>query len=65
MIGHVQRNKVERMVTLASCIHSVDSVRLLRALEQEAAKQRFVIAEVEIGCIGEFANFLEQIGCEV
>jgi pyridoxal phosphate enzyme (YggS family) len=39
-IGHLQRNKVERTLPLAQLIHSVDSVRLLNALEQEAEKQQ-------------------------
>src|SRR5262249_18841211 len=36
LIGHLQRNKIERTLPLASCIHSVDSLRLLRALETAA-----------------------------
>src|SRR5437879_2496207 len=35
LIGHLQRNKIERMVPLVHSIQSVDSGRLLRALEQE------------------------------
>jgi PLP dependent protein len=38
-IGHLQRNKIERTLPLAYLLHSVDSVRLLTALEEEAAKQ--------------------------
>jgi pyridoxal phosphate enzyme (YggS family) len=43
MVGHVQRNKVERTLPLVRMIHSVDSVRLLQALEQEAVKQARVV----------------------
>lgn len=39
LVGHLQRNKVERTLPLVSLIHSVDSERLLRALEHEAAKR--------------------------
>jgi pyridoxal phosphate enzyme (YggS family) len=39
LIGHLQRNKVERTLPLARLIHSVDSPRLLAALEEEAARQ--------------------------
>jgi PLP dependent protein len=39
LVGHLQRNKVERTLPLVALIHSVDSDRLLRALEAEAAKQ--------------------------
>lgn len=40
LIGHLQRNKVERTLPLVEWIHSVDSLRLLEALEHEAAKQK-------------------------
>src|SRR5581483_3446395 len=39
LIGHLQRNKIERTLPLVRLIHSVDSVRLLEALEQEAGRQ--------------------------
>ncbi len=34
LIGHLQRNKIERTVPLVRLIHSVDSLRLLEALDQ-------------------------------
>jgi hypothetical protein len=37
LIGHLQRNKVERTLPLVSMIHSVDSLRLLRAIDVAAA----------------------------
>lgn len=40
LIGHLQRNKIERTLPLVHLIHSVDSLRLLTALEQEAARQQ-------------------------
>src|SRR5690349_7218557 len=33
LIGHLQRNKIERTVPLVHRIHSVDNVRLLEALD--------------------------------
>jgi hypothetical protein len=39
MVGHLQRNKVERTLPLVHMIHSVDSVRLLEAVEGEAERQ--------------------------
>jgi hypothetical protein len=33
LVGHLQRNKIERTVPLVRLVHSVDSVRLLEALE--------------------------------
>ena len=50
-VGHLQRNKVETILPLVHLIHSVDSVRLLNALEQEAAKQNrtaVVLLEVNV-----------------
>jgi pyridoxal phosphate enzyme (YggS family) len=38
LIGHLQRNKIELVLPVVACIHSVDSVRLLHALEQQAAR---------------------------
>jgi pyridoxal phosphate enzyme (YggS family) len=35
LIGHLQRNKIERTLPLLERIHSVDSLRLLEALEEE------------------------------
>jgi len=39
LVGHLQRNKIERTLPLVCLIHSVDSFRLLEALEAEAGKQ--------------------------
>src|SRR5262249_15378586 len=54
LIGHLQRNKIERTLPLVRCIHSVDSVRLLQALE-EAAEMRQAPVEVlrEVNASGE------------
>lgn len=50
MIGHLQRNKVERTVPLVHLVHSVDSVRLLEALETQ---ERPVDVLLEVNCSGE------------
>jgi pyridoxal phosphate enzyme (YggS family) len=39
LVGHLQRNKIERTLPLVQLIHSADSLRLLEALEKEAAKR--------------------------
>lgn len=39
LVGHLQRNKIERTLRRVFLIHSVDSERLLDALDEEAAKQ--------------------------
>jgi pyridoxal phosphate enzyme (YggS family) len=38
LVGHLQRNKVARTLPWARLIHSVDSDRLLQAIDDEAAK---------------------------
>jgi pyridoxal phosphate enzyme (YggS family) len=38
LVGHLQRNKVARTLPLVSLIHSVDSQRLLLAIDDEAKK---------------------------
>jgi pyridoxal phosphate enzyme (YggS family) len=39
LVGHLQRNKIERTLPLVSLIHSIDSVRLLQSLDEDAAKR--------------------------
>lgn len=39
LIGHLQRNKVRRTLDVVSLIHTLDSRRLLVAIEEEAARQ--------------------------
>jgi pyridoxal phosphate enzyme (YggS family) len=39
LVGHLQRNKIGQTLPLTHMIHSVDSVRLLEALEEEARRQ--------------------------
>lgn len=39
LIGHLQRNKVESILPVATLIHSVDSVRLIEAVSKAAQKQ--------------------------
>ena len=43
MIGHLQRNKVKQVIDKAVLIHSVDSVRLAKAIEAEAAKKEIIV----------------------
>ena len=51
-IGHLQTNKVRQVVGKVDLIQSVDSERLLRAIDREAAKQGIIqniLLEVNIG----------------
>jgi pyridoxal phosphate enzyme (YggS family) len=57
LIGHLQRNKIERTLPLVHLLHSVDSLRLLDALEQEAAKRRDPLdVLLEINASGEVSK---------
>jgi pyridoxal phosphate enzyme (YggS family) len=38
LVGHLQRNKIERTLPLVHLIHSADSLRLLQALDEQAPK---------------------------
>ena len=38
MIGHLQTNKVKKVVPIASLIHSVDSLKLLKVINKESKK---------------------------
>ncbi|MGI9472091.1 MAG: YggS family pyridoxal phosphate-dependent enzyme [Rubripirellula sp.] len=39
MIGHLQRNKVRRLLRYRPLVHSIDSERILRAIADEASQQ--------------------------
>ena len=43
MIGHLQRNKIRRTLALVHLVQSVDSLRILEALEEEAAAQQLTV----------------------
>ena len=51
-IGHLQTNKVKQVVGKVDLIHSIDSLRLLEAVNKEAAKQGIcqdILLEINIG----------------
>ena len=43
MIGHLQRNKVKQIIDKAVLIHSVDSIRLAKQIEEEASKNNYTV----------------------
>lgn len=43
MIGHLQRNKVKYIVDKVDLIHSVDSLRLAKTINDEAAKKDLIV----------------------
>ena len=57
LIGHLQRNKAKRTVELATLIHSVDSLRLLKSIDGFAADQNKVARVLlEVNVSGEEAK---------
>lgn len=51
MIGHLQRNKVKQLVGKAAYIHSVDSLRLAKQIQDEYAKHNqtaHILVEVNV-----------------
>lgn len=57
LIGHLQRNKVRRTLPLVSLIHSVDSLRLLKTIDENAKQLgRKTSVLLEVNCSGEEAK---------
>ena len=51
-IGHLQTNKVKQVVGKVCLIHSIDSMRLLEAVNKEAARQAIcqdILLEINVG----------------
>ncbi len=60
LVGHLQRNKIRRTLPYVCLLHSVDSLRLLEAIDEEARrinKQVPVLLEVNISCEDEKHGF--------
>ena len=60
-IGHLQTNKVRMVVGKVDLIQSVDSLRLLEAINKEAKKQNIIqdiLLEINIGCESSKSGFL-------
>ena len=57
LIGHLQRNKVKKVLPQAALIHSVDSIRLIDAIEKSATDQGIVASVLlEANVSGESAK---------
>jgi hypothetical protein len=56
LIGHLQRNKVRRTLSLVSMIHSIDSPRLLKAIEEESSTEKVTETLLEVNISGEAAK---------
>ena len=62
-IGHLQTNKVKQVVGKVDLIQSVDSLRLLTAIDKEAARQGIcqeILLEVNVGNEESKSGFLVQ-----
>jgi pyridoxal phosphate enzyme (YggS family) len=58
LVGHLQRNKVRETLLHAQWIHSVDSLRLLEAIDVEAARlQKRVDILLEFNLAGEASKY--------
>ena len=67
-IGHLQTNKVKQVVGQVSLIHSADSLRLLEAINKEAAKQSIIqdiLLEINIGNEESKSGFRKEEALEV
>ena len=65
-IGHLQTNKVKQVVGKVDLIQSVDSLRLLTAINEEAARQGIrqdILLEVNIGMEVSKSGFLHRKSC--
>ncbi len=56
LIGHLQRNKVRRTLPLVAMIQSVDSQRLLVAIDEEASEMDPIPILLEVNVSGESAK---------
>ena len=62
-IGHLQTNKVKQVVGKVDLIQSVDSFRLLEAIQKEAARQQLcqnILLEINIGSEASKSGFLKD-----
>lgn len=58
MIGHLQTNKVKYIVDKVALIHSVDSLKLAKQIEKEAAKKNVIVnILVEVNVAAEESKF--------
>lgn len=63
LIGHLQTNKVKYIVDKACLIHSVDSLRLAKELQKEAAKKQVVVEIlIEVNVAEEESKFGLKMG---
>ena len=58
MVGHLQRNKVGKVLNCSRMIHSVDSLRLAEEISDKAGKQGISVdVLMEVNCSGESSKY--------
>ncbi len=58
LIGHLQRNKLDRTLPLVVRLHAIDSLRLLQAIEEEANRRHLAVEVLlEVNASGEPNKF--------
>jgi PLP dependent protein len=58
MIGHLQRNKVKKVVDICRLIHSVDSLRLAEEIQAASSRREHPVdVLVQVNCSGEESKF--------
>ncbi len=58
MIGHLQRNKIKYIIDKVCLIHSVDSIRLAEAIDEEARKHGIIMPVlIEVNVADEESKF--------
>ncbi|MBN2328739.1 MAG: YggS family pyridoxal phosphate-dependent enzyme [Candidatus Omnitrophica bacterium] len=63
LIGHLQTNKVKKILPLFQLVHSVDSVKLIEAIEKECAKQNKTMPILlQLNLSGEESKFGAEAG---
>jgi pyridoxal phosphate enzyme (YggS family) len=62
LIGHLQSNKAKKAATAFACVHSVDSVDLLRRLDDGAAERPAGTAPLEVLVQVDFAGEATKFG---
>ncbi len=62
MIGHLQRNKVKKILDVCRLIHSVDSLRVAEEIQAGASKREHPVdVLIQVNCSGENTKF----GCPI
>ncbi len=58
LVGHLQRNKVKRVLPMFDLIHSLDSIRLMEAIERHAASENQIVdVLVQVNTSGEISKY--------